>query len=69
MYLICKKEKRGGYLTSMDMDLVQLGFLVLVCYSHHKLLLLNTGHFPLEEDLDVSVSLIKRFLGERIKYS
>ena len=53
----------------MDMDLVQLGFLVLVCYSHHKLLLLNTGHFPLEEDLDVSVSLIKRFLGERIKYS
>ena len=29
--------------------------------------LLNTGHFPLEEDLDVSVTLIKRFLGERIK--
>ncbi len=29
--------------------------------------LLNTGHFPLEEDLDVSASLIKRFLGERIK--
>ena len=29
--------------------------------------LLNTGHFPLEEDLDVSVSLIKRFLKERIK--
>jgi pimeloyl-ACP methyl ester carboxylesterase len=26
--------------------------------------LLNTGHFPLEEDLDVSVTLIKRFLGE-----
>ena len=24
--------------------------------------LLNTGHFPLEEDLDVSASLIKRFL-------
>ena len=29
--------------------------------------LLNTGHFPLEEDLDVSASLIKRFLGQRIK--
>lgn len=29
--------------------------------------LLNTGHFPLEEDLDVSASLIKRFLTERIK--
>jgi hypothetical protein len=28
---------------------------------------LKTGHFPLEEDLDVSASLIKRFLGERIK--
>jgi pimeloyl-ACP methyl ester carboxylesterase len=31
-----------------------------------ELHLLNTGHFPLEEDLDVSASLIKRFLGERI---
>jgi len=29
--------------------------------------LLNTGHFPLEEDLDISVSLIKRFLDQRIK--
>ncbi|MFF2531728.1 alpha/beta fold hydrolase [Brevibacillus sp. NPDC058079] len=29
--------------------------------------LLNTGHFPLEEDLEISVALIKRFLGERIK--
>ena len=29
--------------------------------------LLNTGHFPLEEDLDVSASLIKRFLIKRIK--
>jgi pimeloyl-ACP methyl ester carboxylesterase len=29
--------------------------------------LLNTGHFPLEEDLDVSASLIKQFLGQRIK--
>jgi hypothetical protein len=29
--------------------------------------LLNTGHFPLEEDLDVSAILIKRFLGQRIK--
>ena len=29
--------------------------------------LLNTGHFPLEEDLEVSARLIKRFLGERIK--
>ena len=28
---------------------------------------LKTGHFPLEEDLEVSASLIKRFLGERIK--
>jgi len=28
--------------------------------------LLNTGHFPLEEDLDVSVNLIKRFLGEKV---
>jgi hypothetical protein len=28
--------------------------------------LLNTGHFPLEEDLDVSVILIKRFLAERV---
>lgn len=28
--------------------------------------LLNTGHFPLEEDLDVSVTLIKQFLDERI---
>ncbi|AKG37061.1 alpha/beta hydrolase [Citrobacter sp. NCU1] len=28
--------------------------------------LLNTGHFPLEEDLDVSVSLIKDFLAERL---
>jgi hypothetical protein len=28
--------------------------------------LLNSGHFPLEEDLDVSASLIKRFLSERI---
>ncbi|AIQ10777.1 alpha/beta fold hydrolase [Paenibacillus durus] len=28
--------------------------------------LLNTGHFPLEEDLDVSVSLIKHFLEERL---
>jgi pimeloyl-ACP methyl ester carboxylesterase len=28
---------------------------------------LNTGHFPLEEDLDISASLIMRFLGERIK--
>jgi len=30
--------------------------------------LLNTGHFPLEEDLDVSVTLIKRFLSERILF-
>jgi len=30
--------------------------------------LLNTGHFPLEEDLDVSVYLIKRFLGERVMF-
>ena len=30
--------------------------------------LLNTGHFPLEEDLDVSVNLIKRFLGERVMF-
>jgi hypothetical protein len=29
--------------------------------------LLDTGHFPPEEDLDVSASLIKRFLGEQIK--
>jgi hypothetical protein len=29
--------------------------------------LLNTGHFPLEEDLDVSISLIEHFLDERIK--
>jgi pimeloyl-ACP methyl ester carboxylesterase len=29
--------------------------------------LLNTGHFPLEEDLEVSAHLIKRFLCERIK--
>jgi pimeloyl-ACP methyl ester carboxylesterase len=29
--------------------------------------LLNTRHFPLEEDLDVSASLIKYFLSERIK--
>jgi hypothetical protein len=29
--------------------------------------LLNTRHFPLEEDLEVSANLIKRFLGERIK--
>lgn len=28
--------------------------------------LLNTGHFPLEEDLDISATLIKRFLSERI---
>jgi pimeloyl-ACP methyl ester carboxylesterase len=28
--------------------------------------LLNTGHFPLEEDLDVSANLIKRFLSERV---
>jgi hypothetical protein len=31
-----------------------------------KVHLLNTRHFSLEEDLDVSVSQIKRFLGERI---
>jgi pimeloyl-ACP methyl ester carboxylesterase len=30
--------------------------------------LLNTGHFPLEEDLDVIVNLIKRFLGERVAF-
>jgi pimeloyl-ACP methyl ester carboxylesterase len=30
--------------------------------------LLNTGHFPLEEDLDVSVDLIKGFLGERVTF-
>jgi pimeloyl-ACP methyl ester carboxylesterase len=30
--------------------------------------LLNTGHFPLEEDLGVSATLIKRFLGERIMF-
>lgn len=29
--------------------------------------LLNTGHFPLEEDLDTSSCLIKQFLGKRIK--
>jgi len=29
--------------------------------------LLNTGHFPLEEDLDISANLIKQFLGERFK--
>ena len=29
--------------------------------------LLNTEHFPYEEDLDVSSSLIERFLGERLK--
>jgi len=29
--------------------------------------LLNTGHFPLEEDLETSASLIKQFLGERLK--
>ncbi len=28
--------------------------------------LLNTGHFPLEEDLDISVELIRRFLGQRL---
>lgn len=28
--------------------------------------LLNTGHFPLEEDLEVSASLIKHFLKERL---
>jgi pimeloyl-ACP methyl ester carboxylesterase len=28
--------------------------------------LLNTGHFPLEEDLYISASLIKRFLAERL---
>ncbi len=30
--------------------------------------LLNTGHFPLEEDLDISVSLMKQFLAERVIY-
>jgi len=30
--------------------------------------LLNTGHFPLEEDLDISVNLIKRFLDERVMF-
>lgn len=29
--------------------------------------LLNTGHFPLEEDLSVSSKLIKQFLGSRLK--
>lgn len=29
--------------------------------------LLNTGHFPLEEDLEISANLIKQFLGERLK--
>lgn len=28
--------------------------------------LLNTGHFPLEEDLDISVSLIRDFLKRRV---
>jgi pimeloyl-ACP methyl ester carboxylesterase len=28
--------------------------------------LLNTGHFPLEEDLGISTALIKQFLNERI---
>ena len=31
--------------------------------------LLNTGHFPLEEDLDISTSLIKQFLAQRVKKS
>jgi hypothetical protein len=39
----------------------QLKFL-FVKYNNEN----NTGHFPLEEDLDVSVTLIKRFLSERI---
>ena len=29
--------------------------------------LLSTGHFPLEGDLDVSSSLIKRFLSGQLK--
>ncbi|WP_404332222.1 alpha/beta fold hydrolase [Mesobacillus maritimus] len=29
--------------------------------------LLNTGHFPLEEELETSEFLIKQFLGERLK--
>ncbi|MEC0300341.1 MULTISPECIES: alpha/beta fold hydrolase [Peribacillus] len=29
--------------------------------------LLNTGHFPLEEELETSANLIKQFLGERLK--
>ncbi|MCD1159414.1 alpha/beta fold hydrolase [Peribacillus frigoritolerans] len=29
--------------------------------------LLNTGHFPLEEELETSTNLIKQFLGERLK--
>ncbi|MBO7746408.1 alpha/beta hydrolase [Paenibacillus sp. MWE-103] len=29
--------------------------------------LLNTGHFPLEEDLALSAALIKRFLGEHVR--
>ncbi|MED4695798.1 alpha/beta hydrolase [Peribacillus frigoritolerans] len=28
--------------------------------------LLNTGHFPLEEELETSANLIKQFLGERL---
>lgn len=31
--------------------------------------LLNTGHFPLEEDLETSVSLIKLFLKGRLNYN
>ncbi len=29
--------------------------------------LLDTGHFPLEEELETSANLIKQFLGERLK--
>ncbi|MCI2256479.1 alpha/beta hydrolase [Domibacillus sp. PGB-M46] len=29
--------------------------------------LLNTGHFPLEEELETSTNLIKQFLGERLR--
>lgn len=29
--------------------------------------LLNTGHFPLEEELETSANLIKQFLGERLE--
>ncbi|MDQ0859494.1 alpha/beta fold hydrolase [Bacillus sp. V2I10] len=29
--------------------------------------LLNTDHFPFEEDLEISAALIKQFLGERLK--